>query len=176
MTRKLNIKQFCKDMYNLFGTPIGSHRSPNNLETCWITARNGHLDCLWIAWENGWSWDERVSKAAADSGTYPAWSIGIEKNILGMRPRVLQLWLGANCMFEICARWTVRLGRRHLLECCVLLQMSMLGICSWERMSMGLEHMFSMPWGVAWLNIWCNAPLVYLRRWGYAVGFLNPNS
>lgn len=72
VTRKLNIKQFCKDMYNLFGTPIGSHRSPNNLETCRITARNGHLDCLWIAWENGWSWDERVSKAAADSGTYPA--------------------------------------------------------------------------------------------------------
>lgn len=68
VARKPNFKQCCKDMFNFFRLPIESRKPSDSLETCRIAAENGHLDCLWLARENGWPWDESVAEAAAGNG------------------------------------------------------------------------------------------------------------
>lgn len=65
---KVDIRECCIEMFNMFRTPIASRRPPVNLQTCQTAARHGHLDCLWIARANGWFWDERVTEAAAGNG------------------------------------------------------------------------------------------------------------
>ena len=59
--------------------------------TCSEAAKNGHLECLKYAHENGCPWDQWTCRQAAENGHLECLKYLHEKDVLGMKRLVLEL-------------------------------------------------------------------------------------